>query len=86
MKVPVKCPNCGIKLCEVQAQQTKNADPNWPTKEPESISLMCPDCLENDAIEKGYSQEACVNARKRRQEQIDRMKEEKGRKPKGGKK
>jgi hypothetical protein len=72
--IPVKCPNCQILIGKVEGKKG-NKDPNWPNENPpDTIHLMCPDCIEGDSLTKGYTPEQSTNTRKRREDQLRRMK------------
>ena len=70
--VPVKCPKCDLLIGKVEGKKG-NDDPNWPTDPPDTIHLMCPDCVEEDALEKGYTVEQAKATRDRRTEALEKM-------------
>jgi sarcosine oxidase delta subunit len=74
----VRCPRCGIEIGKVKGQVKGNDDPNWPTKPPNHIRLMCPDCVEAGALEAEYTPEQAKNARTRREQQLHNMTWEEG--------
>ena len=70
--IPVKCPKCELLIGKVPGK-VGNKDPNWPTDPPDTIHLMCPDCMEEDLLEKGYDKAQAKNAHSTRHTMLKNM-------------